>query len=107
MTFINKQRVDINTYIDSPTDRTKPDAIRYHLIEIYFEELEKNLDDLRANLEESEDLDVPMEELSKPLSTLAEKGSTKVLRTKAKAALKAHQEEMAAMAEDSGDEDEE
>lgn len=48
-----------------------------------------------------------MEELSKPLSTLAEKGSTKVLRTKAKAALKAHQEEMSAMAEDSGDEDEE
>lgn len=77
------------------------------MIEIYFEELEKNLDGLRANLEESEDLDVPMEELSKPLSTLAEKGSTKVLRTKAKAALKAHQEEMSAMAEDSGDEDEE
>ncbi|KAG2207961.1 hypothetical protein INT47_010945 [Mucor saturninus] len=90
----------------SPTDRKNPDAIRYHIIELYFEELEKVLDDVRARLEDEDDLDVPMEELSRPFTVLAKEGSTKVLRTKAKEALAAHEMEMKAMAEDSGDEDE-
>ncbi|KAK4516858.1 60S ribosomal protein L32 [Mucor velutinosus] len=91
----------------SPTDRKNPDAIRYHVIDLYFEELEKVLDDVRAKLEEADDLDVPMEEISRPLTVLAKEGSHKTLRNKAKEALKAHEMEMAAMAEDSGDEDEE
>lgn len=91
----------------SPTDRKNPDAIRYHVIDLYFEELEKVLDDVRAKLEDDDDLDVPMEEISRPLTVLAKEGSTKVLRTKAKEALEAHNMEMKAMAEDSGDEDEE
>lgn len=96
------------TYLfdDSPTDRKNPDAIRYHVIDLYFEELEKVLDDVRAKLEEADDLDVPMEEISRPLTVLAKEGSHKTLRNKAKEALKAHELEMAAMAEDSGDEDE-
>lgn len=65
------------------------------------------MDDVRAKLEDESDLDVPMEELSRPFTVLAKEGSTKVLRTKAKEALKAHEMEMEAMAEDSGDEDEE
>lgn len=77
------------------------------MIDLYFEELEKVLDDVRAKLEEADDLDVPMEELSRPLTVLAKEGSHKTLRNKAKEALKAHEMEMAAMAEDSGDEDEE
>ncbi|CAO3654790.1 unnamed protein product [Mucor hiemalis] len=91
----------------SPTDRKNPDAIRYHIIDLYFEELEKVLDDVRAKLEDDDDLDVPMEEISRPFTVLAKEGSTKVLRTKAKEALEAHNMEMKAMAEDSGDEDEE
>jgi hypothetical protein len=48
-----------------------------------------------------------MEEISRPFIVLAKEGSTKVLRTKAKEALEAHKMEMKAMAEDSGDEDDE
>lgn len=65
------------------------------------------MDDVRARLEDEDDLDVPMEGLSRPFTVLAKEGSTKVLRTKAKEALAAHEMEMKAMAEDSGDEDEE
>lgn len=90
----------------SPTNRKNPDAIRYHIIDLYFEELEKVLDDARARLEESDDLDVPMEEISRPLTVLSKEGSTKLLRTKAKEAIEAHEKEMAAMQESSGDEDE-
>lgn len=63
------------------------------------------LDDVREKLEEDDDLDVPMEEISRPLTVLAKEGSHKTLRNKAKEALAAHEKEMSAMAEDSGDED--
>lgn len=65
------------------------------------------MDDIRARLEESDDLDVPMEEINRPLTVLSTEGSTKVLRNKAKEAIKAHEREMAAMQEDSGNEDDE
>lgn len=73
---------------------------------MYFEELEKVLDDVRARLEDADDLDVPMEEIRRPFVVLSTDATTKVLRNKAKEALKAHEMEMAAMANDSGDEDE-
>ena len=90
----------------SPTDRKNPDAIRYHIIDLYFEELEKVLDDVRAKLDDDSELDVPMEEISRPFVVLSKEGSTKVLRTKAKEALQAHESEMKAMADDSGEEEE-
>jgi ribosomal RNA-processing protein 1 len=96
-----------NRSLHSPTDRKNPDAIRYHIIDLYFEELEKVLDDARAKLEDADDLDVPMQEISRPLVVLSTDATTKTLRTKAKEALKAHEMEMAAMANESGDEDEE
>jgi ribosomal RNA-processing protein 1 len=74
---------------------------------LYFEELEKVLDDVRSRLESDDDLDVPMEEISRPFVVLSKEGSTKLLRTKAKEAVQAHELEMKAMAEDSGNEDEE
>lgn len=86
----------------SPTDRTKPDAIRYHIIDIYYEELEKVLDDARLQ-SEKDDLDVPMEEINRPMTVVAKEGLTKILRNKAKEAMKEHELEMAAMAE--GDEE--
>ncbi|KAG0746303.1 hypothetical protein G6F57_000173 [Rhizopus arrhizus] len=85
-----------------PTDRTKPDAIRYHIIDIYYEELEKVLDDARLQ-SEKDDLDVPMEEINRPMTVVAKEGLTKILRNKAKEAMKEHELEMAAMAE--GDEE--
>lgn len=105
--MMNQRPAYTNLLDSSPTDRKNPDAIRYHVIDLYFEELEKVLDDVRAKLEDADDLDVPMEEISRPLTVLAKEGSHKTLRNKAKEALKAHEMEMAAMAEDSGDEDEE
>lgn len=42
-----------------------------------------------------------MEEISRPFVVLSKEGSTKLLRTKAKEALEAHEMEMKAMAEDS------
>ncbi|KAI9481444.1 MAG: hypothetical protein EXX96DRAFT_566762 [Benjaminiella poitrasii] len=91
----------------SPTDRKNPDSIRYHIIDVYFEELDKVLDDIQSRLESSDDLDVPMEEINRPFTVLSTEGQTKLLRKKAKEALETHEKEMAAMAEDSGDEDEE
>ncbi|KAI8390046.1 hypothetical protein BD560DRAFT_451962 [Blakeslea trispora] len=84
----------------SPTDRKNPDAIRYHIIDIYFEELEKVLDDVRSRSDDSEDLQIPMEEINRPFVTLAKEGTTKVLRKKAKEALETHEEEMKAMNEE-------
>ncbi|KAI8062300.1 uncharacterized protein B0P05DRAFT_556454 [Gilbertella persicaria] len=73
----------------SPTDRKNPDAIRYHIIDIYFEELDKVLES-RSDEEETK---VNMEEISRPLVVLSKEGSTKLLRTKAKEALASHEEE--------------
>ncbi|KAI8370660.1 uncharacterized protein BYT42DRAFT_595329 [Radiomyces spectabilis] len=92
-----------------PKDRTKPDAIQYHIIDLYFEELEKVLDDLRAQLDEDEeekDLEVPMEALTRPLTVLSTDAVNKVTRKKAKEAIHAHEEEMKAMKEDAEDEEE-
>ncbi|KAI8992589.1 hypothetical protein BDB01DRAFT_778954 [Pilobolus umbonatus] len=75
----------------NPTDRQKPDAIRYHIIDLYYDELEKVLEDER-NRRGIEDIKIPMEEINRPLLVLSKEGSTKVLRNKAKEALAAHEE---------------
>ncbi|KAI9279749.1 hypothetical protein BY458DRAFT_501536 [Sporodiniella umbellata] len=68
----------------SPLDRTKPDAIRYHIIEIYYEELDKVLESVEEESEPS------MDEINRPLVTLEKEGLTKVLRKKAKEAIESH-----------------
>ncbi|ORE14126.1 hypothetical protein BCV71DRAFT_245972 [Rhizopus microsporus] len=87
-----------------PSDRTKPDAIRYHIIDIYYEELEKVLDDVRSK-SETDELNVPMEEINRPMEVISKEGATKVLRNKAKEAIKQHELEMSAMAEDDNEND--
>ncbi|CAO3629617.1 unnamed protein product [Cunninghamella echinulata] len=94
-----------------PTDRTKPDAIAYHIMEIYFEELEKVLEQQE---QEEEDLDVPMEAITRPLTVLSTDAMNKLTRKKAKEILKEYQDEMdnvpddaVAIDEDEDDEDDE
>ncbi|CAO3630965.1 unnamed protein product [Cunninghamella blakesleeana] len=74
-----------------PTDRTKPDAISFHIMEIYFEELEKILEQQE---QEEEDLDVPMEAIIRPLNVLSTDAINKVTRKKAKEILKEYEDEM-------------
>ncbi|KAI8968590.1 hypothetical protein BDF20DRAFT_897187 [Mycotypha africana] len=81
----------------SPSDRQNPDAIRYHIIDIYFEELRKVIEGTHTEGKEDDDEkekvnvdEVPLEELSRPITVLSTEGSTKILRNKAKEALKDH-----------------
>ncbi|KAG0177044.1 hypothetical protein DFQ29_005327 [Apophysomyces sp. BC1021] len=78
-----------------PTDRTKPDAIRYHIMDLYFEELDKVLDNLResSSLEEDAELDIPMDELERPLRVLAKDANYKVTRKRAQENLRQREEQ--------------
>lgn len=54
-------------------------------MQIYFEELEKVLDLQR---EQNEDFDLPVESVQRPITVTAKSNVNKVVRTKAKEALK-------------------
>lgn len=75
----------------SPTDRSKPDSIRYHIIDIYFEELDKILELQR---EQGEEIHLDMDAIKRPLVVSSKDAINKVTRKKAKEALAArkHQE---------------
>ncbi|KAF7726603.1 hypothetical protein EC973_008567 [Apophysomyces ossiformis] len=77
-----------------PTDRTKPDAIRYHIMDLYFEELDKVLDKLQDSQSSDEDMEsgIPMDELERPLRVLAKEASYKVTRKRAQENLRQHEE---------------
>ena len=59
-----------------------PNGMRYHVIDIYVDEVEK-----AGALEEDEERDVRLEKLLSPLRRLAKESPTKTVRTKAKEAL--------------------
>ncbi|ORZ05088.1 nucleolar [Absidia repens] len=77
-----------------PTDRTKPDAIVYHIMEVYFEELEKVMDAASNNNEDDDDeeLSVPMEALMRPIVVLSTDALNKTTRIKAKEVLREYEE---------------
>lgn len=84
----------------SPTDRTKPDAIKYFLIDIYFEELQKILE---LQVEQGEEIHLNEEQAEEPFRVLASSCMNKTVRKKAKEMLESRQEESE---EDEQDEDE-
>ncbi|KAG2227293.1 hypothetical protein INT45_004248 [Circinella minor] len=67
-----------------PTDPKKPDSIRYHIFEVYFEELDKVLE---LQKEQGEEINLDMELIEEPIRVLATDSVNKVVRKKAKAAL--------------------
>ncbi|KAI8148930.1 hypothetical protein BJV82DRAFT_590117 [Fennellomyces sp. T-0311] len=68
----------------NPTDRTKPDSIRYHIFEVYFEELGKVLE---LQEEQGEEINLNMESIEKPIQVAAKDSINKVVRKRAKATL--------------------
>ncbi|KAL0078769.1 nucleolar protein,Nop52-domain-containing protein [Phycomyces blakesleeanus] len=84
-----------------PTDRTKPDSIRYHIMDIYFGELVKVLDEIRESMDEDDVLELPLDELERPIRVTATDNINKVARTKALEAIRQHEEQ------DDEDEDDE
>ncbi|KAI8338889.1 hypothetical protein BC941DRAFT_350337 [Chlamydoabsidia padenii] len=86
----------VNAYTDCllkvplhPTDRTKPDAIVYHIMEVYYEELRKVIDAVLNDEETDQDNlpELPMDELMRPIIVLSTDALNKTTRKKAKAAL--------------------
>ncbi|ORZ21570.1 putative ribosomal RNA-processing protein [Absidia repens] len=77
-----------------PTDRTKPDAIVYHIMEVYFEELEKvmEIQQESASDENDDDLSAPMNLLMEPIVTLSTDALNKTTRIKAKQILREYEE---------------
>ncbi|KAI7865513.1 hypothetical protein BDF14DRAFT_1883460 [Spinellus fusiger] len=114
--FLAEQNWDmelVESYIDMlleiplhPTDRTKPDSIRYHIIDIYFGELVKVLDELRETLKDGDVLEIPMEELETPIRVTATDNINKVTRTKAKEAIRQYEESDAMEQDELQDSDE-
>ncbi|KAI9499530.1 hypothetical protein BDB00DRAFT_794361 [Zychaea mexicana] len=84
-----------------PTDRKKPDSIRYHIFDVYFEELDKVMELQR---EQGEEVHLSMESIERPIQVAATESINKVVRTKAKATLAAW-EEVKKAEEESGDQD--
>lgn len=74
----------------SPTDRKKPDAIRYHIIDIYFEELNKVLNLQR---EQGEEIHLSNEDIERPLRVTVAENTNKVARKRAKEALRFWEQE--------------
>jgi ribosomal RNA-processing protein 1 len=64
-------------------DMRLPNGLRFHVIDIYVDELERV-----GALDSEEDSEVPIERLLEPLKRLAEKSPMKAVRNKAKEALK-------------------
>ncbi|KAJ8652790.1 hypothetical protein O0I10_011596 [Lichtheimia ornata] len=73
-----------------PTDRSKPDSIRYHIIDIYFEELDKILELQR---EQGEEIHLDMDAIKRPLVVSSKDAINKVTRKKAKEALAARKQQ--------------
>ncbi|KAI7887353.1 hypothetical protein K492DRAFT_105138, partial [Lichtheimia hyalospora FSU 10163] len=69
-----------------PTDRSKPDSIRYHIFDIYFEELDKVLELQR---EQGEEIHLDNDAIKRPLVVSSKDAINKVTRKKAKEALAA------------------
>ncbi|KAI8089231.1 uncharacterized protein BX664DRAFT_262769 [Halteromyces radiatus] len=65
-----------------PTDRKKPDAIVYHILEIYFEELEKVVEIQQQ--QQQDDFTVPIDLLKQPIIVLSTDALNKTTRIKAK-----------------------
>ena len=63
----------------NPTDNKLPNGMRYHMIDIYVDELDK-VDEDRQGV-------MPLEKLLTPLRHLMEKSPTKVVRTRVREAL--------------------
>lgn len=84
MLYIKRKSIMYTYYPTSPTDRSKPDSIRYHIIDIYFEELDKILELQR---EQGEEIHLDMEAIKRPLVVSSKDAINKVTRKKAKEAL--------------------
>src|ERR1700712_380647 len=63
----------------NPTEKRIPNGIRYHVIDIYVDELEK--------IDEGTEADMPVEILLAPLRTLVKEGPTKIVRERVKEVL--------------------
>ena len=70
---------------NSPTDQKMPNGIRYHMVDIYIDELEKIAPPMAE--EGGTTSQIPIEMLLEPFKDLLEKSPTKVLRGKVKAML--------------------
>jgi ribosomal RNA-processing protein 1 len=63
----------------NPTEKRIPNGIRYHVIDIYVDELEK--------VDEETEADMPVEVLLAPFKNLVKESPTKIVRMKVKEAL--------------------
>ena len=66
----------------SPTDRKIPDSIRYHLSDIYLDELEKVVSAQLESLPEDEDIEIPTTELLDAFTNLLAKTPNKITAKK-------------------------
>lgn len=63
----------------NPTEKRIPNGIRFHVIDIYIDELEK--------VDEETEAEMPIETLLEPLRAVVRKSPTKIVRNKVKEAL--------------------
>lgn len=63
----------------NPTEKRIPNGIRFHVIDIYIDELEK--------VDEETDAEMPVETLLEPLRAVVRESPTKIVRNKVKEAL--------------------
>ena len=74
-------------FSNSPTDRKVPDGVRYHLLDLYLDELEKffpSEDDEEADANNADKTTPPISQLIAPIEELAANASTKPIRKRAK-----------------------
>ncbi|ORX51636.1 hypothetical protein DM01DRAFT_1337141 [Hesseltinella vesiculosa] len=88
-----------------PTDRSKPDGIKFHILDIYLDELNKVIEQQQEGMDDDDELAVPMGQLLRPIHVLCTDDVNKITRRRCKQIIKNYEQEMEQ--EDEEDEDEE
>lgn len=86
----NEQCMIFEKWPLSPRERKVPDGLRYHMLDIWVDELDEVAN--QTNSEQHEELKSVLQKFMEPVEKLAKDGLTKPVRTRAKEALAAAKE---------------
>ncbi|KAI8068698.1 hypothetical protein BC940DRAFT_237722 [Gongronella butleri] len=87
-----------------PKDRSKPDGIKFHILDLYLDELNKVIEQQQEELDDDDELAVPMGQLTRPLYVLSTDDMNKITRRKCKQLVRDYEQQMEEQDDDEDDE---